>query len=392
MDWFNLFNEEQIIEWRHWLHRHPEPSFGEYETSAYIEEQLKAIGGIEVSRPTETSVLGIIRGQKPGKTVALRADIDALPVEEETEIDFKSENPGLMHACGHDTHGAMLLGAAKVLSQITDRIEGTVKLVFQHAEEVTPGGAKAIIETGCLDDVDMFYGQHIIAPLPLGKLYVIAGPSMAAQNSFHLTIQGKGSHGSMPEMSIDPVTVGASIVMNLNTIVSRSFSPFDNVVISYGRFSSGEIFNVIPDKAFIDGTVRTNTPETRAYAEERIRQVIDSTCKAFGATYELNYVHGYPALINDEYATEIAWETGKELLGEENCFPGKRAMGSEDFSYYGEVAPSVFTNIGGGEEKENCGFVNHHPKFNVMDSALIVGAKMHVGFALKALTKLKQDI
>lgn len=385
MDWFRYLDEAKIIEWRRWLHQHAELSFQEFESSSYIEGVLKAMGNIEIVRPTKTSVLGIIKGDKPGPVIGLRADIDALPLEEEADVPFRSQTSGVMHACGHDTHAAMLLGAAKVLSQITDQLSGTVKLIFQHAEERTPGGAQEIIATGCLDDVNMFYGSHIITPCPAGQIRLLSGPFMAAQDSFHLMIQGRGSHGSMPELSIDPITIGADIVLNLNQIVSRNIGPFENVVISLGRFTSGEVFNVIPDKAWLDGTVRTNIPQARTLVEERIRSVIDGICKAFGAEYELNYVHGYPAVINDQKCTDIAWQAAASLFEKGVYTDGTRAMGSEDFSYYAEKAPSTFAIIGGGDESDGYTYVNHHPKFNVLESTFVNGTKMYVAFALEAM-------
>ena len=390
MEWFKYLNEAQIITWRHWLHQHAELSFQEYETSTYIKQALTDMGNIEISQPTKTSVLGVIKGSLPGPVIALRADIDALPIQEEAEVSFASQNPGVMHACGHDTHAAMLLGAADVLSKITGRLAGTVKLIFQHAEETTPGGAREILATGCLDDVDCFYGSHIMTPYPAGHIYMLDGPVMAAQNSFHLMIQGRGSHGSMPETSIDPITVGANIITGINQIVSRNIGPFENVVISFGRFSSGDVFNVIPDKAWIDGTVRTNTAQARKYVEQRIRDVIDHTCKAHGADYELNYVHGYPALTSDKACTDIARRAAKATFSEALCHDGKRAMGSEDFSYYTEQAPSTFVILGGGDESDGCPYVNHHPKFTVREDTLINGTKMYVAFTLEAMNTLKQ--
>lgn len=387
MDWFKYLDEDQIIRWRHWLHQHPELSFHEHETGAYIEQELTAMENVEVIRPAGTGVLGIIRGAHDGPVIGLRADIDALPVQEEADVPFRSVNPGVMHACGHDTHAAMLLGAAKVLSQFTGQLRGTVKLIFQHAEESTPGGAQAFLASGYLDDVDIFYGSHVMAPYPAGQIRTLAGPVMAAQDSFHLTIQGRGSHGSMPEMSVDPITVGSDLIMNLNQIVSRNISPFENVVISFGRFSAGEVFNVIPDKAWIDGTVRTNSPEARVYVEKRIREVSDCICRAYGAGCSLNYVNGYPALVNDQACTEIAERAAAAVFGKGACVPGTRTMGSEDFSYYLTKAPGTYVVIGGGDESQDCSYVNHHPKFKVLDSVLLTGTKMYVAFALEAMKK-----
>lgn len=385
MEWFQYLDEDQIIKWRHWLHQHAELSFQEYETSTYIKEVLMAMNHIEVSQPTKTSVLGVIKGAAPGPVIALRADIDALPIREEAEIPFRSETDGVMHACGHDTHAAMLLGAATVLTRITGQLSGTVKLIFQHAEETTPGGAQEILATGCLDDVDYFYGSHIMTPYPAGHIYLLDGPVMAAQNSFHLMIQGRGSHGSMPEKSIDPITIGANVITAVNQIVSRNIGPFENVVISFGRFSSGDVFNVIPDKAWIDGTVRTNTAEARTFVEQRIREIIDCTCKAFGADYELNYVHGYPALTSDKTCTDIARRAAAATFDEGLYHEGRRAMGSEDFSYYTEKAPSTYAIIGGGDESDGCSYVNHHPRFSVREDTFINGTKMYVAFTLEAM-------
>lgn len=384
MEWIKYLDEETIINWRHWLHQHPELAFQEYETSQYIVNALTEMGNIEVIRPTKTSVLGIIKGEKPGKTIGLRADIDALPISEESDLPYKSQTEGVMHACGHDTHAAMLLGAAAILSKITDQLHGTVKLIFQHAEELTPGGALDIIASGCLDDVDYFYGSHVFAPKTVGTFETISGPCMASQDSFNLRIQGKGAHGSMPEQSIDPIMIGANIVMNLNQIVSRNVGPLQNVVISMGRFTSGNIFNIIPDTAELEGTIRTNTKETRAFVEQRIRDVIDGICKAHGADYELKYTNGYGAVINDEHCTAIAKKVGIELLGEQAWSEGVRKMGSEDFSYYQEKAPGTYVFLGGGSEAEGCNFVNHHPKFQVSDKVLTTGVKLYVGFALEA--------
>lgn len=392
MDWFKYLDENQIIEWRHWLHMHPEVANNEVNTSAFIEDTLRKIGNIEISRPTPTSVLGVIKGTKAGegKTIGLRADMDALPVKEETDVPFKSQNEGVMHACGHDTHVSMLLGAANVLSKITDQFSGTIKLIFQHAEELLPGGAKFIVETGVLDDVDMFYAAHIIAPLKLGHYFISSGPVMAATNSFGITVKGRGAHGSMPNLSIDPIMVGADIVMNINQIVSRNINPFDNVALSFGQFASGDIYNVIPDTAELKGTFRTYKPEVRAYVRDRIGEIVEHICKAHGADYDIDYIDGYPPVVNDENATQIAWAAAEKVLGKDIVEDGERGMGSEDFSYYQEKAPGFYGFLGGGDESDGCAYPNHNPKFKVMDSAMLNGAKMYIGFALEAMEELSK--
>lgn len=383
MDWFKYIDEQEIIEWRRWFHQHPELGRQEYKTSEYIETELKKMN-IEVIRPTPTSVLGIIKGENQGKNIGLRADIDALPIEEETGLPFRSQNKGVMHACGHDAHAAMLLGAAKVLSQIKSIIHGEIKLIFQHSEESNPGGAKEIIATGALDDIDYYYGSHILTPIKAGEIQILSGPIMAAQDLFRLNIYGKASHGSIPEKAIDPITIGSQIVISVNQIVSKNLSPFDNVAISFGRFKSGNVFNVIPGEAFLEGSIRTYSKESRKYVKKRFFDTIDYICKLHGAKYEIEYIDGYPLLVNDVSCANLAKKTGEELFGEGVCVEGSRSMISEDFSYYLEKAPGVYAFIGGGNEAENCKYVNHHPKFNIVESSMINGVKMYVGFALNA--------
>ena len=270
---------EQIIKWRRYLHEHPEVSFKEVETAKYIYNELSKFPNLKLSTPTENSVVAILKGKNPGKTIALRADIDGLPIIEEADVDFKSKNHGVMHACGHDTHIAMLLGAVKYLSQIPEKLAGTVKFIFQPAEECPPGGAKCIVEAGIIDDVDFIFGLHIFPKIETGYIGIADGPLTASADIFEINIQGKGSHGSMPELSTDPILTGVEIVNNLNNIVSRNISPMDNAVISIGQFISGEVHNIIPDTANIKGTVRANNHKTRLFLKKRIEEVVEHVCK-----------------------------------------------------------------------------------------------------------------
>ena len=377
--------EKEMVEWRRHLHRHPELSFHEVETAKYIRNVLSEFSNIEVTTLTDNSVIGILKGSKPGKTIALRADIDALPIVEESDVDFKSENPGVMHACGHDTHTAILLGAAKTLSKMQSDISGIVKFIFQPAEEEPPGGAKLLVEAGVMDDVDMVFGLHIAPNIPAGMVGIRKGALTAASDVFTLNIQGRGSHGSTPELAIDPILVGVEIINNLNHIVSRNVSPFADVVISIGEFNAGNKANVIPDTARIQGTIRTNDNTVRAFVQKRIEEVISGVCQMYGATYELDYLLGYSPVVNDDKATDIVRKVAVEVVGEKGQFDMPQMMGGEDFSAYTDVVPGSFFILGGGTAEDGCGYMNHHPKFKVLEECFKVGAAMHTQIVLDIL-------
>ncbi|MEI5991559.1 hypothetical protein A5881_003096 [Enterococcus termitis] len=377
--------QADMVKWRRHLHRHPELSFHEVETAKYIQKILADFPNLEVSSLTENSVIAILKGNKPGKTIALRADIDALPIIEEADVDFPSENPGVMHACGHDTHTAMLLGAVKVLSEMQDKIAGTVKFIFQPAEEEPPGGAKLLVEAGVMDDVDMVFGLHIAPNIPVGMVGTRKGPASAASDVFTLKIQGKGSHGSTPDLSVDPIMIGVEIINNLNNIVSRNISPFDNAVISIGEFNAGKTANVIPDTAQIQGTVRTNSKEVRVFIQKRIEAIIAGICKMYDATYDLHYLLGYSEVNNDSAATDIVMAAAEKVVGKERMFEAPKMMGGEDFSAYTDVKPGSFFILGGGTAAEGCGYMNHHPKFKIMEECFPVGSGMHAQIILDLL-------
>ena len=374
-----------MVTWRRYLHQHPELSFEEVETAKYIKQILADFPNLEVKMITENSVVAILKGTKPGKTIALRADIDALPIIEEADVEFPSENPGVMHACGHDTHTAMLLGAVKTLTGMQDEIAGTVKFIFQPAEEEPPGGAKLLVEAGVMDDVDMVFGLHIAPNIPTGMIGTRKGALTAASDVFTLKIQGKGSHGSTPELAIDPILIGVEVINNLNHIVSRNISPFSNVVISIGEFNAGKKANVIPDTAQIQGTVRTNNKEVRVFVKKRIEEIIDGICEAYGASYELDYLLGYSQVFNDSDATDIVNEVAEKIVGKQKMFESPQMMGGEDFSAYTDVRPGSFFILGGGTAAEGCGYMNHHPKFKIMEACFKVGAAMHTQIVLDIL-------
>lgn len=369
------------VEWRHHIHQNPELSFEEYKTSNYVADLLGSFGHIEVLRPTKTSVIGILRGGKPGKTVGFRADMDALPVQEETGFSFASKTPGVSHACGHDMHTAMLLGTARVLASMQKELPGTVYFIFQPGEEKSPGGALPIIKSGALKGVDAIFGAHVMPNAPAGSIGILpAGAASSASDGFFLTIQGKGSHGSMPQMGVDPIVTGSEIVMALQTVVSRSATPGDMAVVTVGKFQSGNAPNVIPDKAELGASIRSVTPETRKLLEERIRTIIDHVCKANGAQYKLDYVLGYPSIQNDAALRELVKKAAIEAVGEKNVFDAPRIPASEDFSYYAQVAPTYFITVGSGD-----GPANHNPGFKADDGAISNGIKTEVQMILNYL-------
>ena len=376
---------EQIIKWRRYLHEHPELSFKEVETAKYIYNELSKFPNLTLSTPTENSVVAILKGNNPGKTIALRADIDGLPIIEEADVDFKSQNHGVMHACGHDTHTAMLLGAVKYLSQIPEKLAGTVKFIFQPAEECPPGGAKCIVEAGIIDDVDFIFGLHIFPKIETGYIGIADGPLTASADIFEINIQGKGSHGSMPELSTDPILTGVEIVNNLNNIVSRNISPMDNAVISIGQFISGEVHNIIPDTANIKGTVRANNNKTRLFLKKRIEEVVEHVCTMYGATYNLEYNFGYSSVINNSEATEIVRNSAKKIVGEQGIFVSPQIMVGEDFSAYTDVTKGAFFILGGGSNENGYKYINHNPNFIIDEKALTIGALMHIQIVLDTI-------
>lgn len=372
-----------VFEWRRTLHRHPELSFEEHWTSQYIEDALKEMDGIEISRPTPTSVLGIIKGDHPGKKIGLRADIDALPVEEErTDIDFVSEVPGKMHACGHDGHTAILLGAAKILSRNAERLHGEVYLIFQHAEELIPGGAQEMVATGLFDDLDFIYGQHLFTPVPVGKIGITNGPVTSNSDGFEIIIQGSGGHASQPELTVDPVNIGVQIISQFQTIVSRITSPLDSVVISTTNFHAGSAKNIIPDTAELSGSVRTINDDTRLLVREKMEQAVANVCEMYGATYDFNFQFGYAAVVNDDGMTDKVRKIATEKFGDK-VFDFPLVMGGEDFSSFSRLVPSTYAMVGVRNPGKDMEYPHHHPKFGMDEDGFIDGVKMMVYVALE---------
>ena len=369
--------QEQLRTWRRHLHAHPEVGFEEHATARYIADELGKIPGLTLSRPTETSVLAVLRGGKPGKTVLLRADIDALPIQEENDLPFASKTPGVMHACGHDGHTAILLGVAQQLAGQADGLCGEIRMIFQHAEEIGPGGAEELVmNTGLMDGVDVVTGLHLNSQLPAGVVAVKPGAFMASPDMIELTIQGRGGHGAHPEEAVDPIAVGAQVVTNLQHVVSRNTAALDALVVSITYFQSGSTHNVIPDTARLMGTVRTFDPELRQRAPKLIERVIKGVCEAHGASYVLDYQFGYRPVINTDWVAEQLREIALDTVGEEGYRDAKPTMGGEDFSAYLEKAPGAYFNVGSGSDEADSRWPHHHPRFTIDERALDTGVAM----------------
>jgi amidohydrolase len=365
----------QMVEWRRDFHMHPELSFEEERTPQKIAEYLTSLG-IEVKTGVGgRGVVGIIRGGKPGKTIALRADFDALPIQDEKTVPYKSTVPGVMHACGHDGHTATLLGVAKVLSDNREHLNGNVVLLHQHAEEKAPGGAVQMIKDGALEGVDVVFGSHLMANSPFGTYAYRKGAMMAAADSFTINIQGKGGHGSSPHETVDPIVIGAQVVNQLQHLVSRQINPLKPAVVSVGSFHAGGASNVIADTAEITGTVRTFDPETRDYIEREMKTIVEGICAAFHATCQVTYSHGYPPVVNHEIETDVFVSVMKKHFPEEGLINIDPIMGSEDFGYFIQDKPGTFFFTGAGNEEIGACYPHHHPKFDFDERAMLLAGQ-----------------
>ena len=370
--------KEEIIEIRRYLHEHPELSFEEESTSKYIEEFYK---GKDVKVETNVGggygVIVTITGGKPGKTIGLRADFDALPIFEETDVPFKSKNPGVMHACGHDGHTAYLLVLADCLIQLKDEIPGTIKIIHQPAEEVPPGGAIGIIESGLLDDLDHIFGIHLLPLGPSGVVGYNSGYVFPGRAYFKLKIQGVGGHGSSPHLANDAIVAGSYFVTAVQTIVSRRLNPFDMGVITIGSFNGNGTFNVIKDSVEIEGDVRAMTEETRKLIEQEIHRIAKGIEVEFDVTCELTYTPDYPPLYNDPEVTQMVATCLRNAKDKDITdireFP--KMAPSEDFAHYAEKFPACFFYICCTPKGIEKPYFNHHPKFDIDEDALLVAAK-----------------
>ncbi|GGA30550.1 M20 family metallopeptidase [Psychrobacillus lasiicapitis] len=377
--------KDEVIAWRRYLHTHPELSFQEEKTALFIYETLQSFDNLEVLRPTKTSVMARLIGKRPGKVIAIRADIDALPIQEETSLSFSSQNPGVMHACGHDGHTAILLGTAKILSTLQDQLKGEVRFLFQHAEELAPGGAEEMVQAGVMDGVDMVIGAHLWSPLETGKIGVAAGPVMASPDTFTISITGQGGHAGLPHQTVDAIAVGAQVVSNLQHIVSRNVDPLDTLVLSITKFAGGTAMNIITGSVEIAGTVRLFNMELRPVVVDLMERVVKGITEAHGATYLFEYMEGPFPVINDNEITRLIKETVCELYGEEALVKVKPNMGAEDFSAFLRKAPGTYFFIGSGNKEKGTDYPHHHPRFDLDEDAFSKGMNMFVHATLKLL-------
>ena len=331
-----LRHKETVVALRRHFHQHPEVGGEEFATQARIIEELTALG-LSPKKIADTGVIADLKGAHPGKMVALRADIDALPIQDEIDKPYKSTIPGKCHACGHDAHTAMLLTLARVFTDLKADIHGTIRLMFQPSEERFPGGAERMVAAGCMEGVDYVLGAHVWQPLPAGKIGISYGRTMAAPDQFTIFVQGKGGHGSMPQGTVCALSTGAEIVSMLNSILGRNVNPLESAVVSLGSFHSGEVFNIIPDTAEIKGTVRTFDDSVRKLVWDRFDEICAGVCSAMGATYTVDKVFGYPAVINNPEIAAVVAEAGRETAGAEAVIEIGPSMGGEDFSYFMHV-------------------------------------------------------
>jgi amidohydrolase len=373
---------EEVRELRRWLHQHPEPGFEEFETSKFIRDYLSK-HEIWFRECTETGVLAEIDTKRDGKTVAFRADIDALPIIEANDVSYKSKNEGYMHACGHDSHTAVLLATAKFIKENIEEYSGKIRFLFQPAEESPPGGAKPMIVDGALEGVDYVYGLHCNPEIEVGQIAVINGPMMAAADRIEIKIIGKGGHGASPHQTIDPVVIASQVINNLQVIVSRNLNPQDAAVVTIGKLEGGFRFNVIAPEVNLDGTVRTLTPETREKVKSRIEEIVKGTVSAHGADYEFKYTYGYPPLINHDEHVDFIREVGSSLLGDKGVIELPFAsLGGEDFSYFVEEVPGAFFRLG-IKMTDSEQYPLHNAKFDMDEAGLEYGIKMFAGIAYK---------
>lgn len=367
---------EHIYSYRRDFHQYPELSFQEYRTAETISKHLESFGIEHRTGVGKTGVVGeIVFGDGP--TIALRADMDALPIQEVGDLKYKSKNEGVMHACGHDGHMAILLGAANALSKNKKLKKGKVRFIFQPAEEGA-GGARYMIKDGCLDQVDEIYGLHLWNYQPVGEIGVKNGPIMAAADMFDIIIKGKGGHGATPQGTVDAIVVASNLITMLQTIVSRNTNPLDNTVVTIGEINGGQNFNVIADEVRLTGTTRAYTENNRNMIKKRMQDIIDGVSKSFGAEIVLKYKEGYPPTVNHEDPTKLILEASSMVVGKGAGYP-YLSMGGEDFSYYLQKVPGCFFFVGSAPDKNNILSTPHHcSHFDIDERSLLIGASVYV--------------
>jgi amidohydrolase len=365
---------QELVAWRRDFHMHPELGFEETRTASIVAGQLGGFGYRVQTGVAKTGVVGLLDGADPGPVVMLRFDMDALPVQEANDVEYASQVPGKMHACGHDGHLAIGLGVAKLLAHRRDRWPGTLKLVFQPAEEGM-GGAEMMVQEGVLDNppVDAVFALHLQNNLPLGQAIVTSGPIMTASERWELTIAGRGGHGAKPHQAVDPIVAAAQVIVGLQTIVSRSIDPQEPVVVSVGTIHGGQAFNIIPPQVELTGTIRSFGSEARRTALGRLQEIIEGICGAMGAQAGLRIIPTCPALVNDPAMTGVMRAAAEAVLGPENVCSGERTMGSEDAAFYLQEVPGCYMFLGAANADRGLNQPNHNPRFDFDEEALPLG-------------------
>ncbi|MCF7925039.1 MAG: amidohydrolase [Candidatus Izimaplasma sp.] len=382
---------DYIITKREQFHQFPEPGFKEFKTSGIIASELKALGYHVIEHVATTGVIGILNDQYDD-TILLRADIDALKMQEENDVPYKSQIDGMMHACGHDAHIAMLLGAAKYIAQHKNTIKGRIKLLFQPAEEgPLPGGAIQVIKEGHLDDVNAVFGLHITTMYETGTLHLKPGKAMASPDEFSVTISGFGTHASAPESGNDLVFIASQIIQAIHGIVAREVAATDQAVLSVSTIHGGTAFNVLPDEVKFSGTIRTFDETTRSHIHRRVKTITKGIAKMHNITCDINIVKGYPALINDVKMTKFVENIAKQSLGDSNVIiDTKPSMGGEDFAYYLNKQKGTFSWLGGRHKNTEKTYYNHNPKFDIDPDSLLYGTLLHINTVLSYFNKENQ--
>lgn len=371
-----------IINTRRDFHKYPELSFKEFRTSKIVAEKLKNFGIETKKNIGKTGVVGILKGEKNGPTIALRADMDALPIQETNDISYKSVNKGIMHACGHDAHTAMLLGAAEALSKMRHEIKGEIRFIFQPAEEGF-GGAKYMIKDGAIDNVDEIYGMHVWNYQKSGTVGVQSGPVMAAADIFTIEINGIGGHGAAPQGTVDSIVVASHLIQSLQTIVSRNTNPLESTVVTIGQINGGYNFNIIADKVILNGTARSYTNNNKTIIKKRMKEIINGVEKMYNAKIKLNYKDGYPPLINDEMASKNVSNAATKIVGS-NVIKPYLSMGGEDFSYYTNKIPGCFFFLGTSpKDRPPMSTPQHCSHFDIDEEAMLIGSSIFVELACK---------
>jgi amidohydrolase len=381
-------HSKEIVEIRHHLHQNPELSFEEYNTQKYILQQLNNMGITDVTPMANTGLVALIKGNNhESKTVALRGDIDALPIEEQNDVPYKSINSGVMHACGHDVHTSCLLGAAQILNEIKTSFEGTIKLVFQPGEEKLPGGASLMIKEGVLKnpDVQSMIGQHVMPLLPAGTVGFRSGLYMASTDEIYVTVKGKGGHGAMPHLNIDPVLISAHIITSLQQLISRMANPAIPCVLSFGKVIANGATNIIPNEVKMEGTFRTMNEKWRAEAHQKMKKLAEGIAESMGGSCDFDIHLGYPFLKNNPEVTARAKQAAIAYLGEEHVVDLDIWMAAEDFAFYSQEVPATFYRLGVRNEAKGITSSVHTPTFNIDEAALEIGSGLMAWLALEEL-------